>query len=57
MILSAPFGHVITLKRVAMRKTQLAIVSIADVVNSTSTAPLIGLPPKGAKFCHTLNIC
>jgi hypothetical protein len=26
------------------------------LVNSASMALLIGLPPKGAKFCHTLNI-
>jgi hypothetical protein len=26
------------------------------LVNSTSTVPLIVLPPNGAKFCHTLNI-
>ncbi len=28
----------------------------ASLVNSTSTVQPIGLPPKGAKFCHTLNI-
>jgi hypothetical protein len=28
---------------------------ITTLVNSASTAPLIGLPPKGAKFCHTSN--
>jgi hypothetical protein len=26
------------------------------LVNSTSTAPPIGLPPKETKFCHTLKI-
>jgi hypothetical protein len=26
------------------------------LVNSASTALLIGLPPKGAEFCHTSNI-
>jgi hypothetical protein len=26
------------------------------LINSTLTAPPVGLPPKGAKFCHTLNI-
>ncbi len=26
------------------------------LANSTSMAPSIGLPPKGAEFCHTLNI-
>jgi hypothetical protein len=26
------------------------------LVNSASTAPPISLLPKGAKFCHTLNI-
>ncbi len=26
------------------------------LVNSASTAPPIGQPPKGAKFCHTLNL-
>ncbi len=28
---------------------------LRTLVNSISTAPPIGLPPKGAKFCHTLN--
>jgi hypothetical protein len=26
------------------------------LINSASTAPLIGLPPKGAEFYHTSNI-
>jgi hypothetical protein len=26
------------------------------LVNSSSMVPPIGLPPKGADFCHTLNI-
>jgi hypothetical protein len=29
---------------------------LTTLVNSTSTAPPIGLLPKGAELCHTLNI-
>jgi hypothetical protein len=29
---------------------------LRTLVNSASTAPPIGLPPKGTKFCHTSNI-
>ena len=29
---------------------------LTTLVNSASTTPPIGLPPKGAKFCHTSNI-
>ncbi len=29
---------------------------LTTLVNSTSTAPPIGLPSKGANFCHTSNI-
>jgi hypothetical protein len=29
---------------------------LMTLVNSASTVPLIGLPLKGAEFCHTLNI-
>jgi hypothetical protein len=29
---------------------------LTTLVNSTSTAPLIGLPPTGTKFCYTSNI-
>jgi hypothetical protein len=53
MILSAPFGHVITLK---------TTISDADdcgkttLVNSASPALPFGLPSKGANFCHTWNI-
>jgi hypothetical protein len=53
MILSAPFGRVIMLTLAATKKT----ISDTDncrfmtLVNSASMALLIGLPPKGAKFC------
>jgi hypothetical protein len=43
----------------AMKKTTISDAydrRLRTLVNSASTAPLIGLPPKGAKFCHTLNI-
>ncbi len=59
MILSALFGHVITLTAVARKKTTIGNTDddrFTTLVNSTSTAPPIGLPPNGAKFCHTLNI-
>jgi hypothetical protein len=29
---------------------------LTTLVNSASTAPLIGLPQKDAEFCHTSNI-
>jgi hypothetical protein len=42
--------------------TKKTIISNTDdrqlttLVNSASSAPPIGLPPKMAKFCHTYNI-
>jgi hypothetical protein len=61
MILSALFGHVITLIAAATKKQKTTIGNTEDcllmtLVNSASTALQIGLPLKGAKFCHTLNI-
>ncbi len=47
------------LTEAAMKKTTISNCQycwLTSLVNSTSTAPPIGLPPKGAKFCHTLNI-
>jgi hypothetical protein len=58
MILSAIFGHVIMLTAAAMKKTTIGNTDdcrLTTLVNSASTAPPIGLPPKGAKFCHTYN--
>ncbi len=57
MILSALFGHFIMLIATATKKT---IANTDDhrlttLVNSTSTALPTGLPPKGAKFCHTVS--
>ncbi len=43
----------------AMKKTTIGDTDygqLTTLVNSAPTAPPIGLPPKGAKFCHTLNI-
>jgi hypothetical protein len=57
MILSAQFGCVITLT-VAAKKTTIGKIDdcrFTTLDNSTSTVHLIGLPPKGAKFCRTLN--
>ena len=59
MILSALFGHVITLTVVATKKSTIGDTDdhqIMTLVNSASAALLIGLLPKGAGFCHTLNI-
>jgi hypothetical protein len=59
MILSVLFGCVITLSAVATKKTTIGNTDncwLMTLVNSAETVPLIGLPPKGAKFCHTLNI-
>jgi hypothetical protein len=59
MILSVPFGHVIKLTAAATKKTTIGNTDncqLTTLVNSASTAPPIGLPQKGAKFCHTLNI-
>ena len=47
MILSALFGLVITLTAVATKKT---------TISDSDDCQLIGLPPKMAEFCHTLNI-
>jgi hypothetical protein len=33
----------------------VVVILLRTLVNSTSTASLIGLPPKGAEFCHTSN--
>jgi hypothetical protein len=59
MILSVLFGHVITLTAVATKKTTIGDTDdrrLTTLVNSASMAPPISLPPKIAKFCHTLNI-
>ncbi len=59
MILSALIGRVVTLTVAATKKTTIGDTDdcgLTTLVNSASTAPLIGLPPKGAKFCHTLDI-
>ncbi len=58
MILLALFGHVIMLTAAATKKTTIGDTEgrrLTTLVNSASTAALIGLPPKGAKFCHTSN--
>jgi hypothetical protein len=47
------------LTEVATKKTSIGDCQyhrLTTLVNSTSTAVLIDLPPKGAKFCHTSNI-
>jgi hypothetical protein len=58
MILAALFGCIITLTAAAKKKIQSVILRIADkqLWSTASTAPSIGLPLKGAKFCHTSNI-
>jgi hypothetical protein len=46
-------------KRQLQRKTTISdcqYCQFMTLVNSASKAPPICLPPKGAKFCHTLNI-
>jgi hypothetical protein len=55
MILSALFG-VIMLTAAAKKNGNTDYHRLTNLVNSFSVAPLIGLPPKGAEFCHTLNI-
>jgi hypothetical protein len=53
------FGRVITLRAAATKKTTIGNTDncqFMTLVNSTLMALLISLPPKGAKFCHTLNI-
>ncbi len=59
MILSAQFGCDITLTMAAAKKTTIGDTDncqLMTLVNSASTAPPIGLPPKRAKFCHTSYI-
>jgi hypothetical protein len=57
VILSVPFGCVIMLTVAATKRTTITDDhQLTDLVNSASTALPIGLPPKGAKFCHILNI-
>ncbi len=58
MILSALFGRVITPTAAATKTTTNGNTDdrqFMTIVNSASTAALIGLPPKMAKFCHTSN--
>jgi hypothetical protein len=58
MILSELFGHVIALTAAATKKTTISNTDnrrLKTLVNSASTTPPIGLPPKGAKFCHIYN--
>jgi hypothetical protein len=66
LILSAPFDHVITLLGMTLTTawqgaTEKKTIGDTDnrrlttLVNSTSTAPPIGLPLKMAKFCNTSN--
>ncbi len=46
-------------KQQLQRKTTISdcqYCQFMTLVNSASKAPPICLPPKGAKFCHTLNI-
>jgi hypothetical protein len=68
MILSAPIDHVITLSTItleaarwgATKKTAIGNTDnrrLTNLVNSGSTAPPIGLPPKGAKFFQTSKDC
>ncbi len=59
MILSALFGCVFMLTAAATKKIKIDNTDnhqLTNLVNSTSTVLPIGLPPKGAKFCHTSNI-
>ncbi len=65
MILSALFDRAITLlswkRGGGQQKKQQSAINTDDcrlttLVNCASTALLIGLPLKGAKFCHTSNI-
>jgi hypothetical protein len=59
MIHLAPFGCVITLTAAAKKKTTIGDTNdcqLTNLVNSASMALPIGLPPKGAKLCHTSNI-
>jgi hypothetical protein len=58
MILSALFGRVITYytNSGGYRIGNTDKYRLTTLFNSASTAPQIGLLPKGAKFCHTLNI-
>jgi hypothetical protein len=59
MILSAPFDSVIMLTAVQQVATKQTTICNTDdhlfttVVNSTSMAAPIGLPPKMAEFCHS----
>ncbi len=60
MIISVPFGCILTptVIVVATKKTicNTDVHRFTTLVNSASTVPTIGLPLKGAEFCHTLNI-
>jgi hypothetical protein len=60
MILSATFDCVITLTRKVggNKKTTISVTGdcgLMTIDNIASTAALIGLSPKMAKFCHTSN--
>jgi hypothetical protein len=58
MILSVLFGHVIMLTAAAKKTEPIGDYDnpqFTTIINSTSTAVPIGLPPKIAKFCHTSN--
>jgi hypothetical protein len=58
MILLVLFGSVILLTAAATKKTTIGDTDdhqLTTLVNSASTAPLIGLPSKGAEFWHTSN--
>jgi hypothetical protein len=59
MILSVLFGRVIMQQQQLLKITTIGDTDncrLTTLVNSASTAPPIGLPSKGAKFCHTSNI-
>jgi hypothetical protein len=59
IIFSAPIGCVIRQTAAATKKPTIGNTidcRFTTLVNIASMAPPIGLPPKGAEFCHTLNI-
>jgi hypothetical protein len=58
MIPSALFGRVITLNSGGYKKTTIGNIDNRQLItldNCASTALLIGLPPKMAKFCHIVS--
>ncbi len=60
MILQVLLGCVVMLTAVATKNTTIGNTDdhqLTTLFNCASTAQPTGLPPKGAKFCHTSTYC